>query len=202
MNVSSSQLAATNQAGVEALFNLAGTQFAVFERLVALNINTAMSALDDSASYAKALAVAGETREFSGLSAALAQPTLDRTIAYSRSVYEVGSHAQGEMARLVEAQAAAFNKSAVMYLDNFAKFAPAGSDVAVSVVKSALDTVSSAFDGLTHFAMQASKRAEGKVAAVNLEVSETSAKDSGEDVKDAKDARDSNDSKDSKKKAV
>jgi phasin family protein len=198
MNMSSNQLAATNQAGMEALINFAHTQFGVFERLSTLNINAAKIAIEDSANYAKALSVAGDTREFSGLSAALAQPTLDRTIAYSRSVYEVGSHAQGEMARLVEAQAAGFNKNAAMYMDNLAKFAPAGSDVAVSVVKSVLDTVSATYNGLAHFAMQASKRAEDKFAAVNLEVSETSAKDS-EDVKDVKDVRDS---KDSKKKAV
>ncbi len=198
MNVSSNQLAATNQAGIESLINFAHTQFGVFERLFTLNINAAKSVLEDSANYAKALSVAGDTREFSGLSAALAQPTLDRTIAYSRSVYEVGSQAQGEMARLVEAQAAGFNKSAAMYMDNFAKFAPAGSDIAVTAVKSVLDTVSSAFDSLTHFAVQASKRAEDRSAAVNLEAAETGAKDS-DDVKAVKDVRDS---KDSKKKAV
>jgi hypothetical protein len=58
----------------------------------------------------------------------------------------------------------------VSALDKFAKNAPAGSDVAVAAVKSALAAANSAYDSLTKVAKQATEIAEANIAAATAAV--------------------------------
>ena len=161
------QLAAVNKANVEALINLANTQFAAVERLSALNFNAAKVAFEDNVNYARSLFAAKDPQEFVGLAAAGAQPAaaLEKAIAYSRSVYEIATHAQAELGKFAESQAGEFNKNMSSYLDKFSKNAPAGSDVAIAAVKSALAAANSAYDSLNRVAKQASEMAETNFAA-------------------------------------
>ena len=159
------QIAATNKAGFEAMLGLANAQFAAFERLSTLNFNTTKAAFEESLSHAKALLAAKDMQEVVTLNAAAAQPTLEKAVAYSHRVYEVASKTQGEVAKYVEAQAAEFNKNLAMLLEKFSKNAPAGSDVAVAAVKSALAAANSAYDNFNKVAKQASEIAEANFTA-------------------------------------
>ncbi len=167
------QIAATNKAGVEALLGFANSQFAAFERLSALSFNATKSAFEESVDHAKSLLGAKDIQEFVNLNTAAAQPTLEKAIAYSRSVYELASQAQGELAKLAEAQAAEFNKNLVGLLDKISKNAPAGSDVAVAAVKSALAAANSAYDSFNKVAKQATEIAEANFAAATSNAKET-----------------------------
>ena len=108
--------------------------------------------------------------------ATAAQPALEKAIAYSRSVYEVATQTQGELTKFVETQAVEFNKNLVSGLDKFAKNAPAGSDVAVAAVKSALAAANSAYDSLTRVTKQASDFAETSFAAASSAAKEAKKK--------------------------
>src|SRR6266508_3987726 len=88
MYVTPEQIAATNKAGVEAILGFANSQFAAFEPLSALNFNATKSAFEESVDHAKSLLGAKDIQEFVNLNTAVAQPTLEKAIAYSRSVYE------------------------------------------------------------------------------------------------------------------
>src|SRR5512140_2057433 len=149
------QCAAANKASVDALFSIAQAQFAAFERLSALNFNTTKTAFEDSVSQAKALLSVKDAQEFVNLSATSAQPALEKAIAYSRNVSEV--------AKLAEAQAAEMNKTVVSLMDKLTKNAPAGSDVAVAAVKSAMAAANSAYDSFTKVVKQATDMAEANV---------------------------------------
>ena len=159
------QVASANKAGIEAVLGLASTQFAAFERLSALNFSAAKTAFEESLIRAKALLDAKDPQEYAGLNAAASQPALEKAIAYSRSVYEVASQAQGELAKFVEAQAAEFNKNLLGILDKVSKNAPAGSDMAVAAVKSALAAASTAYDSFNKVAKQATEIAEANFTA-------------------------------------
>src|SRR3970282_2028768 len=143
MYVTPEQIAAANKAGVETLIGLANTQFAALERLSALNFNAAKSAFEDSVNYTRTLLGAKDAQEFAALSATAGQPALEKAIAYSRSVYEIATQTHAEMNKCAETQAGDFNKSTVGYLDKYSKNAPAGSDVAIAAVKSALAAANS-----------------------------------------------------------
>jgi phasin family protein len=159
------QFASANKANVEAMLTLANTAFASAERLAALNLNTARAVLEDGVNNAKALLGAKDLQEVISLQATLAQPAVEKAVAYSRSVYEISAQTQEEFSKLVEAQFAEVNKNVASTLDKAAKSAPAGSDVAVAAVKSAIAAANSAYDTMSKAAKQVAEIAEANVAA-------------------------------------
>ncbi|MDQ5945051.1 MAG: hypothetical protein QG619_470, partial [Pseudomonadota bacterium] len=88
------QFAAANKAAVESLLTLANTALASAERVAALNLNTARSVLEDSVSNTKALLGAKDAQEAISVQATLAQPNVEKAVAYSRSVYEISAQTQ------------------------------------------------------------------------------------------------------------
>jgi phasin family protein len=159
------QIAAASKANVESLLTLANTAFASAERLAALNLNTARNLLEDTVANAKALMSAKDVQELMNIQATLAQPSVEKAVAYSRSIYEIASQTQEEMGKIFEAQFAEANKSVTSALDKAVKNAPAGSDVAVAAVKSAIAAANSAYDSMTKAAKQVAEIAEANVAA-------------------------------------
>jgi len=176
MYVTPDQVVATNKAGVEALIGLAHTQFAAFERLSALTFNATKSAFEDSVAHTKALMNAKDAQEFMNVSAAVAQPALEKVIAYSRNVYDVATQSQSEVTKMVESQAGEMNKSVVSMLDKASKNAPGGSDVAIAAVKSALAAANSAYDSMNKVAKQATELAEANFAAATAVTKQTKKK--------------------------
>lgn len=159
------QLASANKANVETLLTIANTVFASAERFAALNLNTARVVLEDTVGNAKAVLGAKDAQEFLNLQSTLAQPSLEKAIAYSRSVYEIATQAQEEMNKVFESQYAELNKTVSSALDKAAKNAPAGSDVAVAAVRSAIAAANSAYDSMNKAAKQVAEMTEANVAA-------------------------------------
>jgi len=159
------QFASANKATVDSLLSLANTALASAERIAALNLNTARSVLEDSVSNTKALLAAKDPQEALSIQASLTQPSVEKAAAYSRSVYEISAQTQEELSKMVEAQFGDFQKTVAGLLDKAAKSAPAGSDVAVAAVKSAIAAASSAFDNMNKAAKQVAEMAEANVAA-------------------------------------
>src|SRR5687767_11058024 len=89
MYITPEQMTASSKAAVEAFLGLAKAQFAAFERLSAINMTAARAALEDGAGYTRTVLGAKDLQEVANINAAAAQPTLEKVLAYSRSVYEV-----------------------------------------------------------------------------------------------------------------
>jgi hypothetical protein len=73
---------------------------------------------------------------------------VEKAVAYSRSVYEIASQTQEEVSKMFEAKLRS-QQELRRRLDKAAKSAPAGSDVAVAAVKSAIAAANSAYDSVT-----------------------------------------------------
>jgi phasin family protein len=159
------QFASANKAAVDSLLSVANAALASAERIAALNLNTARSVLEDSVSNTKALLGAKDVQEALSIQASLAQPNVEKAVAYSRSVYEISAQAQEELSKTIESQFSGFQKQVADLLDKTAKAAPAGSDVAVAAVKSAIAAANSAFDNLNKAAKQVAEITEANVAA-------------------------------------
>ncbi|WP_153144530.1 phasin family protein [Dechloromonas sp. H13] len=166
MSVNAEQFAAANKAAVDSLLSVANTALATAERIAALNLNAARSALEDSASGAKAVMEAKDPQAALAVQSALAQPAVEKAVAYSRSVYEITSQSQQELAKLVEAQFGDFQKSIAGLLDKAAKSAPAGSETAVAAIQNAIAAATSAFGNMNAVAKQFADAAQANVAAV------------------------------------
>jgi phasin family protein len=159
------QFAAANKASVDSLLSLANTALASAERIAALNLNTARSLLEDGVANTKALLGAKDVQEAMSVQASQAQPAVEKAVAYTRSVYEISAQSKEEVAKLLEGQFGDFQKQVAGLLDQAAKSAPAGSDVAVAAVKSAIAAATSAFDNMNKAAKQVADIAEANVTA-------------------------------------
>ncbi len=164
MSVNTEQFAAANKAAVDSLLSVANTALASAERIAALNLNTARAVIEDSMSNAKALMGAKDVQEALSIQASLAQPNVEKAVAYGKSVYEITSQTQEELSKMVEAQFGDFQKTVASLLEKAAKSAPAGSDVAVAAVQSAIAAANSAFDNMSKAAKQVAEIAQNNVA--------------------------------------
>lgn len=159
------QFASANKANVETLLTIANTAFASAERLAALNLSVARTLLEDSVNTAKTLLAAKDVQELASMQTALAQPAFEKAVAYSKSVYEIATQTQEELSKIFDSQYVEMNKNVSSALDKAVKTAPAGSDIAVAAVKSALAAANSAYETMNKAARQVAEMTEANVAA-------------------------------------
>jgi len=165
MYPTSEQIQATTRANMEAILSLAASQFAALEKIAGLNAGIAKTAFEDSIANARALAGATDIQDLVELQRRFAQPAIDRTVAYSRSVYEVATHAGAEAAKIGERRVAEWKEDLAALLDKAAKNAPAGSEVTVTAVKQMLAVANTAYDNFSKVARHASEIADEGIAA-------------------------------------
>jgi phasin family protein len=157
MYVTPDKFAASSKAGVEAALGFAQAQFAAFERLAQLNIESTKEVMADTADHVKTLLDAKDPQELIKLNTAYSQPALAKAVNYGKSVYDVATQTQASVTGLVEGHAAELNRNVVALLDTIAKNSPVGGDAALGAVKSALAAVNTAYDSLTRVAKQAAE---------------------------------------------
>ncbi len=160
------QLIAMNKASIETAMKFAGIAIESAERMMELQLKTAKAAFADSVESAKALASVKDLQQFAALNDTLAQPSIEKAQAYARSVYDVAAATQAEFTKLVEAQVAEFNKQTVAVLDKMVKTAPAGSEVGIATLKSAIAAVNGSYDNLSKVAKQFQEVTQSNMEAV------------------------------------
>jgi phasin family protein len=170
------QLTALNKANLEAAVRFAGIALEGAERMFELQLKAAKNLFADSVQQAKALSEVKDLQEFVQIKNTQAQPTLEKATSYVKSVYDVAAATQTEINKLVEEQVADFNKQVVTGLDKIVKSAPAGSEVAVAAVKSAISAVNSAYDNLSKSAKQIAEMTQANVEAVTTQAVHSSKK--------------------------
>jgi len=148
------QLIALNKANLEVAMKFAGVAIEGAEKVIDLQLKAAKTAFADSFEGAKALASVKDLQQFAALKDNLVQPSIEKATAYAKSLYDVATETQAEFGKLVEAQVAEFNKELVAGLDKMVKTAPAGSQVGVAALKSAIGAVNTAYDNLGKGAKQ------------------------------------------------
>ena len=163
------QFMALNKANLEAAVRFAGIALEGCERMLELQLKTAKSAFADGVQQAKAFTEIKDVQELAQLKTPLSQPSLEKATSYAKSIYDVASATQSEINKLLEEQVSEFNKQVVTNLDKVVKSAPAGSEVAVAAVKSAITAVNSAYDNLSKSAKQFSEMTQANVEAATTQ---------------------------------
>jgi phasin family protein len=167
------QLIAMNKANMESVMKFAGVAIEGTERMIDLQMKAAKSAFADGIESAKALAAVKDFQQFAALKDTMAQPTMEKATAYAKSVYDLTSETQAEFSKLIEAQVADFNKEVVTTLDKMMKSAPAGSEVGVAAVKSAIASVNAAYDNLTKVGKQFAQATQSNLEAAAAQTTAT-----------------------------
>ena len=160
------QIVAAQKANMETLFGLTQSAFAGVEKLIELNVQASKAALSESASQAQAMLAVKDAQELLAMQAGLMQPLAEKTVAYSRHLYDIASGTAGEFSKVAEAQAADAQSKFMDVLDNATKNAPAGSETAVAMMKSAVAAANNAAESVQKVVKQASDMVEANVSTM------------------------------------
>jgi phasin family protein len=156
------------EAQLSILTALTSKAFESVEKVVDLNINVAKASLEDSAITARQLLSAKDPQEFFSLSAAQAQPTAAKAIAYGRHLAGIASSAQAELTRAAEEQFAETGRKVSALVDDVSKNAPAGSENVIAIVKSAIGNANAGYEQFSKTTKQAVEAMEANMnSAVN-----------------------------------
>ena len=166
MSLNTEQFTAANKATVYSLLAVANTALASAERIAALNLDTARSALEDTVSGVQSVIGAKDPQAALAAQSSLAHPAVEKAVAYGRSVYEITTQTQQELTKMVEAQIGSFQKSVAGMLEMAAKSAPVGSEGAVTAIQSAIAAANSAFGNMNAVTKQFADAAQANIAAL------------------------------------
>ena len=160
------QVLASHKANVETLFGLTTKAFEGVEKLVELNVTASRAALNEAATHAKSVLSVKDAQELLALQAGLFQPLAEKTAAYSRHLYDIAAGTGAEFGKAFEGQVTEAQGKFMNAVDSAAKNAPAGSETAVAVMKSAVSAANNAFESVQKAVKQASDMAEANFNAV------------------------------------
>lgn len=161
------QLMASQKANMETLFGLTNKAFEGIEKLVELNVQASKAALAETANQTQALMGVKDAQELLALQAGLMQPLAEKTAAYSRHLYDIATGTTTEFGKALEGQAAEAQAKFMGLVDGAAKNAPAGSETAVAVMKSAVAAANNAFESVQKAVKQASDMAEANFTSAS-----------------------------------
>lgn len=170
MPINLEQFAASNKATVDSLLVVANTALATAERIAALNLGAARAALEDSTSATKAVLSAKNPSDAVALQSSMVQPAVEKAVDYSRSLFEISSDSQQQLAKMLETQFADFQKQVSNLVAQAAKTAPAGSESIVAAMQNAVNSANLAFSNMTAMAKQFTETTQANVAAATKAV--------------------------------
>lgn len=174
------QFSSATKSNLEAQFalfsSLTGKAFESIEKIVELNLTAAKATLEESTATTKQLLAAKDPQEFFSLSAAQAQPTAEKAIAYSRHLAAITSGVQAEFSKAAESQIAETNRKVISLVEEVTKNAPAGSENAVALFKSAIGNANAGYEQFTKSSKQAVETIEANLASTVSQFTQAAAK--------------------------
>ncbi len=159
------QIIAAHKANVETLFGLTSKAFEGIEKLVELNMQVAKTALAEAVESTQAAMSVKDAQELLALQTTLLQPSAEKAASYSRHLYDILNSTNAAVSKVAEAQIADVQAKFSSVLESAAKNAPAGSENAVAMVKTAVAAANSAFESIQQATRQASEVAEANFEA-------------------------------------
>ena len=167
------QVLASHKSNIETLFGLTNKAFEGVEKIVELNLTASKAALSEAAGHTQSMLSVKDAQELLALQSGLFQPLAEKTAAYSRHLYDIAQGAGAEFTKTFEGQAADAQKKFGAMVDSAAKNAPAGSEAAVAVVKSAIAAANNALESVQKAVKQATDLAESNFTAVSAQAAST-----------------------------
>lgn len=159
------QFIESQKTGLKTLNDLSVKAFEGVEKLIDLNVQAAKSALVESHEHTQALLSVKDVQEFLALQSSVVEPLAEKVAAYNRHLYDIASGVSGEFSKAFEAKIAENQAQFAAFIEDAAKNAPAGSESAVALFKSAVAAANNAFDSVQKAAKQASDIAEANINA-------------------------------------
>lgn len=161
------QFSAASKANIEAqlalLSTLTSKTFESVEKIVDLNLNVVKVSLEESNAAAKQFLSAKDAQEWMTVAAAQTQPNAEKVLAYGRHLASIASGVQTELNKATEAQIAETSRKVLELVEEVSKNAPAGSENAVALLKSAIGNANAGYEQLTKTTKQAVETLEANL---------------------------------------
>jgi phasin family protein len=159
-----------------AITTLTNKAFESVAQLVDLNVSAAKASLEHSAAATQQLLSAKDPQEFFALSAAQTQPNAEKVLAYNRNLASIASTTHAEFAKAAEAQIAETTRKVAALVDDAAKNAPAGSENAIALLKSAIGNANASYEQLSKSTKQATQALEENMSKAVKQFSQAAEK--------------------------
>lgn len=174
------QFSAASKANFEAQLSLitalTNKAFEGVEKVVDLNLNIAKASLEESNSAAKQFLSAKDPQEWLSLAAAQAQPNAEKALAYGRHLASIASGVQAEFTKAAEAQIAETSRKVLELVEEVSKNAPAGSENAVTLFKTAIGNANAGYEQLTKTTKHAVETLEANLNTAVSQFAQTAPK--------------------------
>jgi phasin family protein len=159
------QLTSSQKANAAILFALTNQAFECFQKLTELNIKSVRSALAESEMYWREVLSCKTPEEFLAWRTNLMQPAAEQALSYSHQLADIGSSAYAEWVNAVGVHYEHYTGTAQTLVENVARNAPAGTEVATAMLQSAFSTANNACDTARKAAEHAIELAKGNFPA-------------------------------------
>ncbi len=177
------QLAAATRAQLATQLNLAtaltDSMIVSMEKFVGLNLQATKATVDSSVTNAQHLLTLKDPQELLSATQTQAQPQADIAATYARHLTSIATNTHLELSKAVETQLTESSRHLVSMLDEIGKMAPAGSEGAMSMMKSAIDNVSSGYAQLNRSTKVAIEAMELNLNAAGSQLNQIVTKTTG-----------------------
>jgi len=167
------------QAQLDLINTITTKTFEGLEKIVELTLSAAKASLEESAATAQQFASIKDPQELLALAQAQAQPTAEKAAAYGRHLASIVSATQAELTKATEAQVAETSRKVTALVEEIAKNAPAGSENAVALLKSAIGNANASYEQLTKNTKQAVETLEGHLSNAAKQFTQVAEKTAG-----------------------
>ena len=166
---SAESLAAAQKSSIDTITGLSEKAFTGFEKLVELNMAASRAMVGESLGNLKALATVKDAQGFVALQSGLVQPLAEKAASYGRHLAEIVSASGADITQAFEASAAEAQKAVANLVETSMKNAPAGSEPAVALLKSAMSAGTHAVESAQKTAKQTLQAVESNLQAASID---------------------------------
>ncbi|AUT76117.1 hypothetical protein C2L64_45215 [Paraburkholderia hospita] len=156
------QSIAAQKASLEVMFGILSKALESIDKLASLDLRAFKTILAEHHEIAARALLTKNPQELLSLQA---QPAVENAQSYWRHAYEIMSGTLADFTETLETQFKRHQYDGQAFVENLAKNAPAGSEAAVSVWKSAIETASATCEAARRAAKQAGQIVESNVSA-------------------------------------
>lgn len=167
------------EAQLAMMTGLTNNAFESIEKIVELNMSTVRASLEESAAVAEQILSAKDPQAFFSLTAAQSQPNAEKALAYGRHLTSIANRAQVEFTKVAEAQIADTSRKVMELVEEISKNAPAGSENAVAMMKSAIGNANASYGQLSKITKHAVDTLEGNLNNAVSQFTQSAEKRSG-----------------------
>ncbi len=136
-----------------------------FQKLAALNMETAKTSLEQSTDQIRALLAVKDAKTLTELVTSYTRPSPEKFTAYAKAVLAISKDTGSDLSAMVEKQVEESNAQLAAAIEELAKNAPPGSEGAVAFVRQALNAAGKAYEQVNNATRQFAEKAESTMAA-------------------------------------